>query len=430
MQDPKSSLEALFQCAVERAHPWHTLREHLPPPPAGKTIVVGAGKAAAAMALALDAFWPRDAPLSGAVVTRYGHIPWEANGRAGRIAIHEAAHPVPDNASVSAARIMLDLVKNLTADDLVICLLSGGASALMALPIDGISLAQKQDITRQLLLSGAPIDDMNMVRQSMSQIKGGQLADACGDAAVLTLAISDVPGDRPEIIGSGPTMRLSADGGAALDILDRWRIDLPPPVRQALMAQLLVRQTRKIRSAAKDKVQLIATPAQSLMAAAERAREWGLRAYVLSDSLEGESRDVAKFHADIARAVRDGKSTMQAPCVILSGGETTVTVSGSSASLGRGGRAGEFCLGLAKGLNGCAGIWALAADTDGIDGCETNAGAWVTPETPQRAKAKGLSMDDFLTRHDSYGFFDAIGDLFVTGPTHTNVNDFRAILIT
>lgn len=430
MQNPKSSLDALFRCAVERAHPWHTLREHLPPPPAGKTIVVGAGKAAAAMALALDAFWPNEAPLSGAVVTRYGHIPEEARSQAGRIAIYEASHPVPDEASVSAARIMLGLVKGLTADDLVICLLSGGASALMALPIDGISLAQKQDITRQLLLCGAPIDEMNVVRQSLSQIKGGQLADACGDAAVLTLAISDVPGDRPEIIGSGPTMRSSADEGAALGILKRWRIDLPPPVRQALMAHLLVSQTRKVRSVVKDKVQLIATPAMSLMAAAERARELGLRAYVLSDSVEGESREVAKFHADIARAVRDGNSTMQSPCVILSGGETTVTVSGSSVSLGRGGRAGEFCLGLAKALNGCSGIWALAADTDGIDGSEINAGAFVTPDTLRRAQAQGLSIEDALVRHDSYGFFDAIGELFVTGPTHTNVNDFRAILIT
>lgn len=430
MQDPKSTLEALFQCAVLRAHPWHTLREHLPPPPAGKTIVVGAGKAAAAMALALDAFWPSDSSLSGAVVTRYGHIPAEARGRAGRIAIHEASHPVPDEASVSAARIMLDLVQGLTADDLVICLLSGGASALMALPIDGISLAQKQDITRQLLLCGAPIDEMNVVRQSMSQIKGGQLADACGDAVVLTLAISDVPGDRPEIIGSGPTIRLTTDESAAFDILDRWRIDLPPPVRQALMKQAKLRQARKPRSATNDTVQLIATPAKSLMAAAERAREWGLRAYVLSDSVEGESREVANFHADIARAVRDGKSSMQSPCVILSGGETTVTVSDSSAGRGRGGRAGEFCLGLAKALNGCSGIWALAADTDGIDGSEINAGAFVTPDTLRRAQALGLSIEDALVRHDSYGFFDAIGDLFVTGPTHTNVNDFRAILIT
>lgn len=429
MQNPKIFLETLFRSAVERAHPWHALRDHLPPPPVGRTVVVGAGKAAAAMAFALDGFWPKDAPLSGAVVTRYGHIPPEATGHAGRIAIHESAHPVPDEASVTAARTMLNLVSGLTADDLVICLLSGGASALMALPVEGVALAEKQAITRQLLLCGAPIDEMNLVRQSLSQIKGGQLAAACGDAPVLTLAISDVPGDRPEIIGSGPTMEAGASEDVALEILDRRRIGIPNAVRQAMVKHGQLRRSRQPRIPANDRVQLIATPAQSLMAAAECARASGIRAYVLSDSIEGESSDVARFHADIARAVREGKSSLQRPCVILSGGETTVTVADPQSGVGRGGRAGEFCLGLARALDGSADIWALAADTDGIDGCETNAGAFVSPQTRSRAEALGLSMDDHLMRHDAYSFFEATGDLFITGPTHTNVNDFRAILI-
>jgi hydroxypyruvate reductase len=382
------------------------------------------------MALALDEFWPKDAPLSGAVVTRYGHIPPELVGNVGRIAIYEAAHPVPDHASVFAARTMLNLVCNLTADDLVICLLSGGASALLALPIEGVSLSEKQAITRQLLMSGAPIDEMNVVRQSLSQIKGGQLADACGDASLLTLAISDVPGDKAEVIGSGPSIQMTTSDDVALEILDRRHIEIPHAVRQAIVQHGHLRRVRKPRISTNDKVQLIATPAQSLMAAAEHARALGIVAYVLSDSIEGESRDVAKFHADIARAVREGKSSMQRPCVILSGGETTVTVSCPQPSVGRGGRAGEFCLGLAKALGGSADIWALAADTDGIDGCEINAGAFVSPETLNRAQALGLSIDDFLLRHDSYSFFDAMGDLFITGPTYTNVNDFRAILIT
>lgn len=430
MQKPKIALEALFRCAVERAHPINTIREHLPNPPSGKTVVVGAGKAAASMALALDKFWPQDAPLSGAVVTRYGHIPAEASARAGRIAIHEAAHPVPDESSVAAAQIMLDLVKDLSASDLVICLMSGGASALLALPIDGVSLAEKQEITRQLLLSGAPIDEMNVVRQSLSKIKGGQLANACGDAPVLTLAISDVPGDRAEIIGSGPTIPFVTPEGGAAAILDRRRIVLPAGVRQAMVTWEEICRARVPRNFSRDNVRLIATPSQSLLAAAELAKTWGINAYVLSDCIEGESKDVAKFHAEIARAVRAGKSTMQAPCVILSGGETAVTVSDSLPGLGRGGRAGEFCMGLAKALDGVSEVWALAADTDGVDGCEINAGAFVSPDTLRRAMSRGLSIEDFLLRHDSFGFFDSLDDLLITGPTHTNVNDFRALLIT
>lgn len=430
MQNPNRFLEELFRRAVERAHPLNSMVDQLPMPPKGRTVVVGAGKAAGAMAQAMEGFWPKEAPLSGAVVTPYGHKPPGSVGQAGRIAIYESAHPIPDDASVFAARTMLDLVKHLSADDLVICLLSGGASALLALPIEGVSLSEKQAITRQLLICGAPIDEMNVVRQCLSQIKGGQLAHACGEAKVLTLAISDVPGDRPEVIGSGPTIQTAVSLDLALEILDRYHIEISHSVRQAMVEHSHLRRLHKPRNPTKDKIQLIATPAQSLMAAAERANALGIRAYVLSDSIEGESKEVARFHADIARAVRGGKSSMQAPCVILSGGETTVRVSDARSGVGRGGRAGEFCLALSKALGGTSGIWALAADTDGIDGCETNAGAFVSPETLGRAQALGMSIDDFLMRHDSYRFFEALGDLFITGPTQTNVNDFRAILIT
>lgn len=381
------------------------------------------------MAQALDAAWPAEATLSGAVVTRYGHTPPHALDKTARITILESAHPVPDTASVAAATTMMELVRGLGEDDLVICLMSGGASSLLALPIDGISLAEKQEITRQLLMSGASIDEMNVVRQSLSRIKGGQLAEACGAAPILTLAISDVPGDSPDIIGSGPTIPMVPGAAKALEILDRRRLDIPRNVRDAILRHEEVRQRASPRSSRKDTVRLIATPSQSLKAAAQRAVELGYTAYVLSDCIEGESREVARFHADIACSVRAGKSTMQRPCVILSGGETTVTVSDAEGAPGRGGRAGEFCLGLAKALKGTSDIWALAADTDGIDGSEVNAGAFVSPDTLARAEGNGLSVDDFIKRHDSYSFFDSIGDLLVTGPTHTNVNDFRAILI-
>lgn len=430
MKEQYKLLAELFNCAVRNAHPGYLMASHLPEIPKGRTVVVGAGKAAAAMAQALDIAWPEAAPLSGAVVTRYGHTPPQALGKRARITIHESAHPVPDLASVVAAVTMLELVRNLGEDDLVICLMSGGASSLMTLPVDGISLAEKQEITRRLLMSGASIEEMNVVRQSLSRIKGGQLADACGAASVLTLAISDVPGDSPHIIGSGPTVPMAPSAAVALDILDRRRLDIPQSVRDAILRHEGGRLLASPRCSRKDKVQLIATPSRSLKAAAQLAQDMGYTAYVLSDSIEGESREVAGFHADIARSVREGKSTMQRPCVILSGGETTVKVSDTDENTGRGGRAGEFCLGLAKALGGVSDIWALAADTDGIDGSEVNAGAFVSPDTLVRAESKGLSVDDCLRRHDSYSFFEAIGDLFVIGPTYTNVNDFRAILIT
>jgi hydroxypyruvate reductase len=343
----------------------------------------------------------------------------------------EASHPVPDAAGLQAAERMLELTQGLTADDLVLCLISGGGSALLTLPAQGLSLQDKQDINRQLLASGANIAEMNCVRKHLSRIKGGRLAAACAPARVVTLTISDVPGDDPSIIASGPTVADASSCADALAILQRYAIAVPPAVVQALQAGTW--ETPKPGSSVFEghSLHMIATPQQSLEAAALAAREMGLKAYILSDEIEGESREVGKVHAALARAAAKGLGSFQKPCVILSGGETTVTLKplAPDAAKGRGGRAGEFCLGLAQGLQGQAGVWALAADTDGIDGIEDNAGARVAPDTLQRAQRLGLKLDDHLQRNDAYTFFQALNDLVVTGPTHTNVNDFRAILI-
>lgn len=429
LDKPREFLRSLLEHAVQRALPAEVIKEYLPTPPRGRTVVIGAGKAAAAMAQAVEALWPADRALSGAVVTRYGHTPARPAGVLARIEVLEAAHPVPDPAGVAAAHRMFSEVRGLSADDLVLCLMSGGASSLLTLPIDGLTIAQKQDIHRQLLMSGARISEMNLVRRHLSRVKGGQLALACRPAPVVTLAISDVPGDDPAVIGSGPTIASQHAPQEALRILDRYRIAIPDLVRQRLEAPLDAAFDIEAISSAANRVELIATPWQSLQAAADAARAAGLSACILSDSIEGESREVAKVHAEIARAIAHGKSTLQRPCVLLSGGETSVTVDPSGPRPGRGGRAGEFCLGLAQALRSEPGIWALAADTDGIDGVESNAGAFVTPETIPRAEARCLSLQAALDRHDSFGFFDALDDLVVTGPTHTNVNDFRAILI-
>ena len=326
---------------------------------------------------------------------------------------------------------MLALTQGLTADDLVICLISGGGSALLTLPADGLTLAEKQRINKELLASGAAIGEMNCVRKHLSRIKGGRLAAACAPARVVTLTISDVPGDDPSIIASGPTVPDASTCADALAILDRYRITVPAPVRAALEAGTL--ETPKPGEAvfAGHAVHLIATPQQSLEAAAQAARAAGWAAHILSDEIEGESREVGKVHAALARAVAQRGAPFERPCVLLSGGETTVTVRSrpESAPKGRGGRAGEFCMGLAQALQGQSGIWALAADTDGIDGVEDNAGAIVTPDTLARGRAQGLRLDDHLDRNDAYGYFSALGDLVVTGPTHTNVNDFRVLLI-
>ncbi|GAA6118412.1 glycerate kinase [Acidovorax sp. FG27] len=433
--EPARFLEYLLGAAIRRALPLHNTAAFLPEPPSaasgGSTLVLGAGKAGGAMAQAVEALWPAEAPLGGLVVTRYGHTPPRPAGLPRRIEVVEAAHPVPDAAGLQAARRMLALTHGLTRNDLVLCLISGGGSALLTLPADGLTLEDKQRINRALLESGAAIDEMNCVRKHLSRIKGGRLAAACAPARVVTLTISDVPGDDPSIIASGPTVPDATTCADALAILERYRIDVPADVRAAMQAGALETPKPGDPLFAGHAVHLTATPRQALEAAAEAARAAGVAAYILSDAMEGESREVGKVHAALARAVARHGQPFARPCVILSGGETTVTVRPQAPGTprGRGGRAGEFCMGLAQALQGEPGVWALAADTDGIDGVEDNAGAHVAPDTLSRAGAAGLRIAAHLDRNDAYGFFGALGDLVVTGPTHTNVNDFRALLI-
>jgi hydroxypyruvate reductase len=437
-QQPREFLQHLYQAAVQRALPLHNTAACLPQPPSaqsgGRTIVIGAGKAGGSMAQAVEALWPADAPLIGLVVTRYHHIPPRPQGLPVRIEVLEAAHPVPDAAGLAAAERILAMVQGLNANDLVLCLISGGGSALLTLPADGLTLADKQGINQALLRSGANIAEMNCVRKHLSRIKGGRLAAACAPARVVTLTISDVPGDDPSIIASGPTVPDASTCADALAILQRYAIEVPPALHAALVSGAM--ETPKPGDAifTGHEVHMIATPQQSLQAAAEAARAAGIKAYILSDEIEGESREVGKVHAALARAVAHKDQPFEKPCVILSGGETTVTirpqpVGADMSSRGRGGRAGEFCMGLALALQGQSGVYAIAADTDGIDGVEDNAGAFVAPDTLARARARGMKIDQYLDRNDAYGFFEPLGDLVITGPTHTNVNDFRAILV-
>ena len=430
-QDPAAFLRHLYDVAVRNALPIEGLARSLPKPPKGRTLVLGAGKAGGSMAQALEALWPAEAPLSGLVVTRYDHIPPRPEGLAQRLEVVEAAHPVPDAAGLAAAERILALTQGLTENDLVICLISGGGSSLLTLPAEGIDLAEKQRINKALLESGAAIGEMNCVRKHLSRIKGGRLAAACHPAKVVTLTISDVPGDDPSVIASGPTVPDATTCADALSILNRYQISIPESVRAALQdGQLETPKPGDARFAGHE-VHLIATPQQSLEAAAAAAREAGIAVHVLSDEMEGESREVGKVHAALARAVAKRGEPFAKPCVILSGGETTVTIRPRQpgAAKGRGGRAGEFCMGLAQALQGQEKVWALAADTDGIDGVEDNAGARVSPFTLKRAAEKNMRISDYLDRNDAYGYFEALGDLVITGPTHTNVNDFRAILI-
>jgi len=436
LADPAGWLRALFDTAVARALPAQVMQQHLPTPPdrdgpaRGRTLVLGAGKAGGAMAAAVDALWPADAPLSGLVVTRYDHVPPAYLARPGRIEVVQARHPVPDAAGLQAAQRIVELCHGLTEHDLVLCLISGGGSALLSLPIDGLSFADKQALNSALLRSGAAIDEMNTVRKHLSAIKGGRLAALCHPARVVTLTISDVPGDDPAVIASGPTVPDASSCADALRILDRYGISLPPAARAGLQSGAF--ETPKPGDArfAGHRVQMIATPRASLQAAAAAARAAGVSAHVLSDEIEGESRVVGQVHAALARAVARHGEPFSRPCVILSGGETTVTVRADGPQpLGRGGRAGEFLLATAIALQGQPGVWALAADTDGIDGVEHNAGALVTPDTLARAAALGLNALDSLDHHDAFGFFERLGDLVVSGPTFTNVNDFRALLV-
>ncbi|MEH0167154.1 glycerate kinase type-2 family protein [Roseateles microcysteis] len=424
LTDPRALLRHLYEVAVARALPARVLAAHLPPPPKGRTLVLGAGKAGGSMAQALEAAWPTDAPLSGLVITRYGHRPPDYLPR--RIELVEAAHPVPDAAGLQAAERMQALTQGLTPDDLVICLISGGGSALLSLPAEGLSLADKQQLNRALLDSGADITQMNCVRKHLSRIKGGRLAAACAPAQVLTLMISDVPGDDAAVIASGPTVPDPSSCGDALAICARYGITLPDVARRGLESGAFETPKPGDPRFAGHALRMLATPRQSLDAAAEAARSLGLQAHVLSDEIEGESRDIGAMHAALARSVARLGQPFARPCVLLSGGETTVTVRNPQ---GRGGRAGEFLLGCALGLAGEAGVHALAADTDGIDGKQDNAGALLSPDSLARAQALGLKPRELLQANCAYDFFEVLGDLLVTGPTFTNVNDFRALLI-
>jgi len=406
-------LRDLFAAAVAAADPRRVLPRFLPQRPTGRVVVIGAGKAAAAMAAAVNAAWT-DVQLSGVVITRYGHaVP------AGRIKVREAGHPVPDAASEAAAREILAQVRGLTANDLVLCLISGGGSALMALPAPGLTLADKQAVTTDLLRSGATIGEMNAVRRRLSAIKGGRLAEAATPARLVTLAISDVPGDDPAVIASGPTVGDPSTAEDVLDIIARYGIALPPAAASALARPAPVLPAPDYR--------LIATPMAALQAAAATAREAGLHPLILGGALEGEARELGRALAGIALSCRQHATPAAPPCVLLSGGETTVTLGAGPA--GRGGRNTEFLLALALALDGAPAIHALAADTDGIDGTEDAAGAVIGPDTLHRARGAGLDARAMLARHDSHAVFATLGALVVTGPTLTNVNDFRAILI-
>ncbi len=419
-QAAREVLRAVFDAAVASADPRRVLAAHLPAPPRGRVVVVGAGKSAAVMAQAVETAWP-EVPLSGLVVTRYGHaVPTR------RIEVVEAAHPVPDAAGEAAARRILGLVQGLRPEDLVLALISGGGSALLALPAPGVTLADKQAINRALLASGATIGEMNTVRKHLSAIKGGRLAASARPAPLVTLAISDVPGDDPAVIASGPTVPDPSTTEDARAILARYRITPPPGVAAHLAGADA--ETPKSGALPDATFQLIATPALALAAAAARAREAGLAPLILGDALEGESRELGTVLAGIATSVRRHGQPLARPALLLSGGETTVTLAADAAP-GRGGRNTECLLGLAVALAGAPGIFALAGDTDGIDGTEDAAGAILTPDTLARARAHGLDPRAMLAAHDSYGLFAALGDLVVTGPTLTNVNDIRAVLI-
>lgn len=415
--DPQSLLRDLFATAIAAAHPRQVLADHLPAERSGRVIVIGAGKAAAAMAEVIEQQWQGE--VNGLVVTRYGH---GADCR--RIEVVEAAHPVPDDAGERVARRVLELVSNLSEADRVIFLLSGGGSSLLALPAEGLTLADKQAVNKALLKSGATIGEMNCVRKHLSAIKGGRLAKACWPATVYTYAISDVPGDEATVIASGPTVADPTTSADALAILARYSIEVPANVRAWLEDPRSETLKPGDPMLSRSHFQLIATPQQSLDAAASRAQKDGLPVLILGD-LEGEARDVAKVHAGITRQILLHGQPIKPPCVILSGGETTVTVRGN----GRGGRNAEFLLSLTESLKGLPGVYALAGDTDGIDGSEDNAGALMTPDSYARAETLGLSARDELDNNNGYGYFAALDALIVTEPTRTNVNDFRAILI-
>jgi glycerate 2-kinase len=412
--DPSELLKGLFDAAVAAAHPLLCLPSFLPEPPKGRTIVIGAGKAGGAMAAAVEKYY--GTPVSGLVITRYGYSVECTN-----IDVVEAAHPVPDQVGMNAAIRMLQMVGGLTEDDLVLCLISGGGSALMALPAEGVSLAEKQSVNQTLLLSGATINEMNIVRKHLSQIKGGRLAAACAPAKLVTLVVSDVVGDDLSAIASGPTVPDPSTYADALFIVRKYNMSLPASAMKVLNES--VNETPKFGDDIFDGnvVDIIASGRNSLDAAAKVAEAAGVIPIILNDSLEGEARDIGREMAGIIAKYKD-----QAPCVLLSGGELTVTVCGT----GKGGPNTEFLMGLAAKLDGEENVFAIACDTDGADGLIDNAGAIITPNTLKRAADAGLYLEAMLANNDAYSFFEVLGDLVITGPTYTNVNDFRAILIT
>ena len=419
IEDPKVFLTAIFGAAVAAAQPELTIRKHLPDKPKGRTIVVGAGKGSAQMAAALEKAW--DGMLEGAVVTRYGY-----GARTERIKVIEAAHPVPDAAGLKAARKLLDQVAGLTTDDLVIALISGGGSALLPAPPDGLTLEDEVAVNRALLASGAPIAAMNTVRKHVSIIKGGRLTAAAYPARVVSLVVSDIPGDNPALVASGPTIPDASTRADALAIVETWRMELPAAVMAHLRSPAADAPRPDDKRFAGKEVHLIASAAVSLEAAAAEAERRGVGAVILSDSIEGEAREVGSVHAAIAREVVTRDRPFKRPVLILSGGETTVTLR----TKGKGGRNSEFLLSFAIGIDGLSGVHALAADTDGIDGSEDNAGAFADGSTVSRMRAAGIDAKAMLAANNAWTAFNAVGDLFAPGPTGTNVNDLRAILLT
>lgn len=418
--DPRTFLTALFRCAVKAADPCDAIASHLPEPPKGRTVVVGAGKAASRMAAALESLW--DGPLEGVVIDRHGKVTSTKN-----IRVVQAAHPVPDQAGLSGARALLDAVSGLSPDDLVIALISGGGSSLLPLPGGELSFEDEIAVNRALLRSGAPIGSMNVVRKHISGIKGGRLAKAAVPARVVSLLVSDVAGDDPAMVASGPTVPDGTTPQDALDIIAEYRMSIPEQVMAHLGSPAAIAPKPDDPDLARNSAVIIASARTSLHAAADLARSMGITPVVLSDAIEGEAKDIGRMHAAMAREVAGFNQPFEKPVVMLSGGETTVTL--AEGPYGRGGRNTEFLLSLARGIEGCEGVHALAADTDGIDGSEDNAGAFADGHSLSRMRGAGVDPKKALCRHDAWTAFSAIGDLFITGQTGTNVNDFRAILI-
>lgn len=416
--DPRAFLEELFHAAVAAADPDKVLAANLPEKPKGRTVVIGAGKGAAQMARAFERLW--DAPLSGVVVTRYGYaVPCE------RIDVLEAAHPVPDESGLAASARLMAAVSGLTQDDLVVALICGGGSALLPAPARDLALADEIAVNKALLASGAPISAMNAVRKQVSRIKGGRLAVLAHPARIVSLVVSDIPGDNPALVASGPTIADTTTRADALRLIERYRLDLPDAVMRHIRDGKDEPPLPTDACFADNEVRLVASAAASLEAAAVAARRAGIEAVILSDAIEGEALQIGRMHAAIAVEVARRDRPFRKPVVLLSGGETTVTIKGK----GRGGRNGEFLLSFACGIDGLEGVSALAADTDGIDGSEDNAGAFANDTTLVRLADRQQDAAELLASNDSWSAFDALGDLFVPGPTGTNVNDFRAILI-